>query len=47
MMKAIVQLRYGSPDVLQVRDVDKPVATEDEVLVRVHAVAAISATGIC
>jgi NADPH:quinone reductase-like Zn-dependent oxidoreductase len=39
MIKAIVQLRYGSPDVLQVRDVDMPVATEDEVLVRVYAVA--------
>src|SRR5437764_5712705 len=39
MMKAIVQVRYGSPDVLQVKDVDKPVATEDEVLVRVYATA--------
>ena len=38
-MKAIVQLGYGSPDVLQVRDVDKPVPTEDEVLVRVYAAA--------
>src|SRR5947209_5501316 len=39
MMKAVVQLRYGSPDVLQVRDVDMPVAREGEVLVRVYAVA--------
>jgi NADPH:quinone reductase-like Zn-dependent oxidoreductase len=38
-MKAIVQDRYGSPDVLQCREVDKPVAADNEVLVRVHAAA--------
>jgi NADPH:quinone reductase-like Zn-dependent oxidoreductase len=36
-MKAIVQDRYGSPDVLQLREVDTPVVGDDEVLVRVHA----------
>ncbi len=37
-MKAIVQGRYGSPDdVLELRDIDKPVVKDDEVLVRVHA----------
>jgi NADPH:quinone reductase-like Zn-dependent oxidoreductase len=36
-MKAIVQERYGSPDVLELRDVDKPVPDADEVLVRVRA----------
>jgi NADPH:quinone reductase-like Zn-dependent oxidoreductase len=36
-MKAIVHHRYGSPDVLQLQEIDKPVAGEDEVLVRVHA----------
>jgi NADPH:quinone reductase-like Zn-dependent oxidoreductase len=36
-MRAIVHDRYGSPDVLRVRDIDKPVVTDDEVLVRVHA----------
>ena len=36
-MKAITQHRYGSPDVLELREVDKPVAEDDEVLVRVHA----------
>ena len=36
-MKAIVQDRYGSPEVLEFRDVDKPVAAQNEVLVRVHA----------
>src|SRR5205807_3251015 len=38
-MKAIVQRRYGSPDVLQLRDVDKPLVKDDEVLVRVRAAA--------
>jgi len=36
-MKAIVYHEYGSPDLLQLQDVDKPVAGDDEVLVRVHA----------
>ena len=39
MIKAIVQDKYGSPDVLELKDVDKPVAREDEVLVRVRAAA--------
>ena len=36
-MKAIVYEKYGSPDVLEVREIDKPVVTDDGVLVRVHA----------
>ena len=36
-MRAIVQDRYGSPDVLELRDIDKPVVGDDDVLVRVHA----------
>src|SRR6266705_206046 len=36
-MKAIVQDGYGSADVLQLRDIDKPVVTEGGVLVRVRA----------
>ena len=31
-MKAIVQERYGSPDVLELRDIGTPVAKDDEVL---------------
>ncbi len=38
-MKAIVQTRYGSPDVLQLKDLGKPVLRDDEVLVRVRAAA--------
>jgi NADPH:quinone reductase-like Zn-dependent oxidoreductase len=34
-----MQDRYGSPDVLELTDVDRPVAAADEVLVRVHAAA--------
>jgi NADPH:quinone reductase-like Zn-dependent oxidoreductase len=36
-MKAIVHDTYGSPDVLELRDIDKPVVGDDDVLVRVHA----------
>ncbi|MDQ5840449.1 MAG: NAD(P)-dependent alcohol dehydrogenase [Chloroflexota bacterium] len=36
-MKAIVQDVYGSTEVLELRDVDKPVPGDDEVLIRVHA----------
>jgi len=38
-VKAIVFTRYGTPDVLELREVDKPTPKDDEVLVRVHAVA--------
>src|SRR4051794_41690127 len=38
-MKAIVQDMYGSPDVLELRAIDKPVVKDDEVLVRVRAAA--------
>jgi NADPH:quinone reductase-like Zn-dependent oxidoreductase len=36
-MKAIVQDRYGSADVLELREIDRPTAGDEEVLVRVHA----------
>lgn len=36
-VKAAVYTRYGPPDVLEIRDVEKPEAREDEVLVRVRA----------
>jgi NADPH:quinone reductase-like Zn-dependent oxidoreductase len=36
-MKAIVRDTYGPPDVLQLRDIEKPQIADDEVLVHVHA----------
>lgn len=36
-MKAIVQDECGSTDVLALRDIDKPVVKDDDVLVHVHA----------
>ena len=36
-MKAFVLRSYGSPEVLDLRDIDKPVPGDDEVLVRVRA----------
>jgi len=36
-MKAVVQDTYGAADVLQLREVDKPVVGDDDVLVQVHA----------
>jgi NADPH:quinone reductase-like Zn-dependent oxidoreductase len=36
-MKAILRDKYGSPDVLVLKDIDKPELGDDEVLVRVHA----------
>jgi NADPH:quinone reductase-like Zn-dependent oxidoreductase len=36
-MKAIVQDRYGSADVLEFRDIEEPVVGENDVLVRVQA----------
>ena len=39
-MKAIVQDKYGAPnDVLEFKEIDKPVVKDDEVLIRVQAVA--------
>jgi len=39
-MKAIVYTRYGSPDVLQLKEVERPEPGEDQVLVKVYAASA-------
>jgi NADPH:quinone reductase-like Zn-dependent oxidoreductase len=36
-MQAIIQDRYGSAEVLEARDIDRPAIGDDEVLVHVHA----------
>ncbi len=38
-MKAVVLTRFGSPDVLQLKEVEKPRPKDEEVLLKVHATA--------
>ena len=44
-MKAVVYEQYGAPDVLELREVDKPIPGDDEILVKIHA-ASIQQTDI-
>ncbi|MFW9798666.1 MAG: alcohol dehydrogenase catalytic domain-containing protein, partial [Candidatus Thorarchaeota archaeon] len=36
-MKAVVVSKYGPPEGVEIKDVEKPIPTADEILVKIHA----------
>jgi len=42
-MKGVIYTKYGSPDVLKIKEIEKPMPKEDELLIKVYATTVTSA----